>query len=319
MLGSLGHEHDCKALRRVISRLLRRVRPFGRGAAPVDASQARLLVAIAHHHAPARLPLLLEVARALGDFAVERLDIVIITNAQDPLTLSRLRAMVMTALVIPGDVEVLPCGALEHPYHLPWCHKPLIRDRFLAQRRWTHFVYLEDDIRFGFGAFRHFLTARPLLAPHGLVPGFFRVEFSGAHGTVQALDQVERFDASALPGIQTHGLRFVAAPNPYCAMYVLDRALAEEHVADPAFDREESRRISPWEDRERAAMGLCWSRIPPGFTARQVIAVGVSNRMLSPGCLVTHLANNYADDPSMPFGKIALADVSSAGASASNS
>ena len=269
----------------------------------------RLLVAIAHHHAPERLPFLLEVARALGDFAVDRLDVVVITNLEDAGAREAIRRLLRPVLAVPGDVEVIPAGRLEHPFHLPWSHKPLISERFLAGQAWTHFIYLEDDIRFGFAAFRHFLAARPLLAPHGLVPGFFRVEFSAAKGALHALDQTAPFDAAARPGIDAGGLRFVAAPNPYCAMYVLDRDLAEEHVADPAFDREASRQISTWEVRERAAMGLCWSRVPNGFSARQVIAVDPVERIVMPGCLVGHLAGNYADDPARPFGKVPLAAV----------
>ena len=295
----------------MIGRFLRR----GAQPAPVADPPAlglpsvRVLVAIAHHHVPERLPFLLEVARALGDFAVERLDVVVITNLEDAGAREAIRRLVRPVLAVPGDVEVIPAGRLEHPFHLPWCHKPLISERFLAGQAWTHFVYLEDDIRFGFAAFRHFLAARPLLAPHGLVPGFFRVEFSATKGALHALDQTAPFDAAALPGIKAGGLRFVAAPNPYCAMYVLDRDLAEEHVADPAFDREASRQISPWEVRERAAMGLCWSRVPLGFSARQVIAVDPVEWTVAPACLVAHLAGNYADDPAWHFGKVPLAAV----------
>ena len=295
----------------MIGRFLRR----GARPAPIAEPPAlglpgvRLLVAIAHHHAPERLPFLLEVARALGDFAVDRLDVVVITNLEDAGARAAIRCLVRPALAVPGDVEVMPAGRLAHPFHLPWSHKPLIRERFLPSRAWTHFVYLEDDIRFGFAAFRHFLAARPLLAPHGLVPGFFRVEFSATNRALQALDQTAPFDAATLPGIKAGGLRFVPAPNPYCAMYVLDRDLAEEHVADPAFDREASRQVSPWDVRERAAMGLCWSRIPRGFPARQVIAVDPVRREVAPGCLVAHLAGNYADDPASHFGKVPLSTV----------
>lgn len=290
----------------MIGRLLRRRVPT-----VPSAASARLLVAIAHHHVPHRLKYLLEVVCALSDFAVARLDVVVIINQEASDERESIRRLLRPLLTVPGDVEIMLAGRLEHPFHLPWRHKALIADRFLGDQTWTHFVYLEDDIRFGFGAFRHFLAARPLLAAHGFVPGFFRFEYSPKKRALFALDQIQPFHAAALPGIEVGGQRFVAAPNPYCAMYVLDRELAEEHVADPSFDREGSERISPWDVRERAAMGLCWSRIPEGFTARQLIAVDTAHATVVPGCLVAHLAGNYTDDPDQPFGKVPLADVSS--------
>ena len=122
-----------------------------------DASLASLLVGITFHYVPARLFYLLDVVRALADFPVRRLDVVVLTNTVDPIERGSISDILGPLLRDGKTLEVLSCPGLAHPFDLAWSHKPLISERvFPNGSPYTHFVYLEDDTRFGYMNFCYF-------------------------------------------------------------------------------------------------------------------------------------------------------------------
>jgi len=263
-----------------------------------------LLVAISAHHVPARVPYLLEVVRSLADINAERLDIHVMVNAVDDATAGRLHRLLSGVLPAGRTLALRRCDGLAHPFHLTWAHKALIPDVFLAEGSpYTHFVYLEDDMRFSRTNFAYFLKCRPLLAPHGLLPSFLRVEYSSAAGELRFSDYRQRIDPVQQRGVEADGRRFVAV-TPYCALYVLDRSLARQHVASPAFDKEASKALSRWAVRERAAAGACWDQPPRGFRSRYVVPIAAGGESFAAECWVPHLHASFADKEGTRFGKI---------------
>lgn len=278
------------------------------GPGPDRPEDCRLLVAITFHDSPARLPILLDVVRTLGEFPVRALDCVIVTNARDAddRTLVK-RLFVLRRLLAPWfgadqSLEIMACDGFDDPLDLPWQAKPLIRDRFLDPgRAHTHFIQLEDDMRLGWRNFAYWHRHRPVLAGAGLIPSFVRVEYSAQREEICCSDIMDPINIAKKTTI-AHGTRvFLAADNPYAALYLLDRPLAEEYVASRAFDRDQSI-ANPaldarpgWETRERAAAGLCWENPPRGFHARHVIPVDTATMAVPPEAWVTHLGNRYAD------------------------
>ena len=92
-------------------------------------------------------------------------------------------------------------------------------------------------------------------------------------------------------------LRFVSLDNPYQGMYIVDRALAIEHLSNsPARSPVLSRAIR-WSIRERVAMGPIFDDVPPGFGSRNVVPLqcfGPGEYRLDPSCLIEHLTGNYS-------------------------
>jgi hypothetical protein len=269
---------------------------------------AALLVAITFHHVAARIPYLLEVVRALNDFPVRAMHIVVMVNAVEDAERARLQAILEPGLGAGKSLALHRCTDIGHPYNLTWQHKRLITDVFLAPGAgFTHFVYLEDDIRFGFANFAYFLRWRPLLAEHGLIPSFVRVEYAAEAQEMRLTDHCPP------PGLGTGrpvqapgGVVFIPPPAPYCALFVLDRTLAEEHVATRSFDPIASEQVVGWGVRERAAAGLCWENPPPGYLSRYAVAIDPATERYLPEAWVPHLPNNYANSSNTPFGKLSV-------------
>jgi hypothetical protein len=104
--------------------------------------------------------------------------------------------------------------------------------------------------------------------------------------------------------VRVGAFAFVALDNPYCALFVLDRALAREYAASASFHVGASMSIPPLWTRERAAMGLCWEHPPPGFPVRHVVPVDETTMSVAPCSHVRHLPGNYANNPASPHGKL---------------
>lgn len=278
----------------------------------LDGSAVRLLVAITFHYRAARLPLLLSVARSFLSFPVAAIDLVVLTNTAAEDEVRRITAM-LEPLAAPGagsaarartfKLESHP--GLSDPWLLLWCHKPLIREHFLARGEHTHFIYAEDDILMSWANLRYFVEHRDLLDRHGLIPSFQRIEHNEADGNLYLLDQTAPEDLDALHKVDAGAHWFVTPHFPHCAAFVLDRPLAEEYCASRSFDRDASKLVARhFGVAERAAMGLCFENIPVGFNSRWAVPVHKLRRASSPDCWVFHIANNYTADPKSPFGKI---------------
>ena len=290
----------------------------------VAGSTYRLLVAITFHYREARLPFLLSVARSILAFPAGKVDLVVLTNTAAEDETRRIVAM-LEPLVAPGveradaartfRLESHP--GLPDPWLLLWRHKPLIRDQFLGRGDYTHFIYAEDDILMSWANFRYFVDQRELLARHGLIPAFQRIEYNASDGNLYLLDQTVPEDLDALRKVDAGSHWFVTPHFPHCAMFVLDRPLAEEYCASLSFDRDTSVQVARhYGVAERAAMGLCFEGIPIGFNTRWAVPVHKQLRSTSPDCWLSHIANNYTTDPKSPFGKIPPARMFAAGASA---
>jgi hypothetical protein len=85
-------------------------------------------------------------------------------------------------------------------------------------------------------------------------------------------------------------------------MYLLDRALMQEHLASPSSNPDFGR----WNIREKAAQGLTFWGVPKGFHSRIMLGLEAGRKALDRRCLVHHMPNNGANDPQSRFGKIPL-------------
>jgi hypothetical protein len=145
------------------------------------ACAARLLVAISFHFDAARVCFFAEVLRSLAEFPVSAMHVTILTNTLEDDELDLLRRL--CSEILTGKVTSIESHTnLSNPWHLTWCHKPMISKQFLGDSddEYTHFIYLEGDIRLSFVNFCYFVEFREALRNYGLLPSFIRMEYRTA-------------------------------------------------------------------------------------------------------------------------------------------
>jgi len=248
---------------------------------------------------------LAETLRSLAEFPVAGLEVVILTNAADEERLALLHRLAAETLGHQPRIDSHP--GLADPWSLTWCHKAIIAGEFLAPAsRFTHFIYLEADIRLSFANFCYWLEYREGLRPDGLLPAFVRMEYrAAAPGFVTS----DAFWPVYLPAqaYLRRGDRFlVNMPNPYNPFFLLDRELAREYVVSASFDEVRSQDVSLWATSERAAMGLCLENVPVPFSTRYVVPVEAESGKVPAHAWTWHIPNNYADNPQSPLGKVRM-------------
>jgi hypothetical protein len=272
---------------------------------------ARILVAVTFHYRGDRLQYLFQVIRSLSTFDVAALDIVIHTNTSDERCCETIRNLCLPLLpkrtfrTSSCTLKIASFPGLSDPWLLPWCHKDLISDVFIApQSGYTHFLYLEDDILFSYDNFLYFQHFSKQLRPAGLIPSFQRVEYNTSDNHLYFLDQIGASAFQDRRRVHSDGYAFVNLDFPHVAMYVLDQDLAREYVTTRSFDRRLSQDVRPeWGICERASMGLCFENCPEGFAIRYVAPVDLATLTTPSWSWVYHLPNNYSQNAFKPFAK----------------
>lgn len=245
--------------------------------------------------------------RSLAEYPVAAMDVIIITNTLQKDELGLLNRLCRETLSNKGG-EVRSFGDLTDGWDLTWCHKPIIAREFIQENhgRYTHFIYLENDIRLSFLNFCYFVEYREALRGFGLLPSFVRVEYSKSLGGFTGSDV---FWPVYVP-VQSHmvlgDMVLANMPNPYNPLFILDLELAAEYVQSPSFDRQASATVCRWGVAERAAMGLCLENVPAPFQSRYVIPISRKLDAAPPFALVWHMPNNYADNPRSALGKVRI-------------
>jgi hypothetical protein len=238
------------------------------------------------------------------------MNVVVVTNTFRQEDLALLRRL--CAEILSGkSTSVRSFSDLAHPFDLTWCHKTIISKEFVDGNhgRYTHFIYLEDDIRLSFANFCYFVEFREILRSFGLLPSFVRVECSAPVGGYVASDAFWPVYVPVQSHIPLGDIVMVNTPNPYNPCFILDLELAAEYVRTRSFDREESLAVGQWGVRERAAMGLCLENVPAPFQTRYVVPVSRQTSMAPGFAWLSHLPNNYADNPHTVLGKVRMDEL----------
>jgi hypothetical protein len=274
------------------------------------ARAARILTAISFHFDASRVRFLAEVLRSLAEYPVASMDVVIITNTFRHDQLALLRRLCAEVLS-ESSASIRSYGDLSNPWNLTWCHKPIIATEFVDGNhgRYTHFIYLENDIRLSFVNFCYFLEYRERLRGFGLLPAFVRVEYSANLGGFVTSDVFWPIYVPAQSHIRLGDTVLMNVPNPYNPFFILDLELAQEYVQSRSFDREGSLEVSPWAVADRSAMGLCLENVPPPFQSRYLVPVSRQTGMVPACAWVWHLPNNYADNPNTVLGKVRMDEL----------
>lgn len=270
---------------------------------------SRLLICITCLYRPERLRYLYQVLRSVSDFLVARMDVVVVTDTSAPDEVSILQRMLHA--YFPAGAARVQSFEVADPKDLTWRHKQVLRDVFLGGgTTYTHFLYLEDDILFSYRNFLYFLRYRHDLGRLGLVPSFVRVEYQEADHRFYATDLWYRVALDTRRVIELGDCLFTDPAIPHLAMFLMDHALAEEHVRSPSFDPELSGTMGiDYGYIERSAMGIAFDNVPEGFRTRCVIPLDPTTRAPRVETWIYHLPNTYANEQATPLATIPVEEV----------
>ena len=321
-LAATGLAHGLAGADRLRATVSRRHEPPGDLGAPAES----VLAVIAHWRpgTPDRLPYVEECARGVLALAARQVVAVVLTNEPGPAArelaerLGPVPVRVADAAEVPEaslEREVLVVGwrpslRHRHGFYLTWGHVPILRAAARGER-FSHLVYLEDDMRLTDAHLRLWSRYRRPLAEHGLLPGFVRFEQrEGERYLVDALHPLDPALRRRVVAVDGRPVPFVNLANPYQALYILDRALAATHFR---FSRGRSplrSRTSEWEVRERASSGPIFDEVPEGLVSRNVVPVRMAggDQELDPDCLIEHMAPTHSSSTG-PFGKVRVDEL----------
>ena len=182
-----------------------------------------------------------------------------------------------------------------HGFYLTWAHVPLLR---AAARggRFSHLMYLEDDMRFTDDHLRHWVRTAPRSLSSdscGVRPLRVAQRRAVPRRLVATARALERRRVAQVGGAPTH---FVNLEYPYQALYILDRELCESHFRFSRGRTPLRSTVTDWEVRERAASGPIFDHVPNGFVSRNVVPVRVDGgrQVLDPSCLIEHMVPTYS-------------------------
>ena len=264
-----------------------------------------VLVCIGSKFDAGRMPILWQTVRALTGLTCRQLDIVLVSDILAPAQENMLRRLFEPLI----DVEIRQFRPAD-PTLLLWEHKPIIAERFLAPGSdYDLFIFIEDDLILSPVNAAYFLGARPLLAGAGFLPSFVRIEYNHAQQRLYAADQVGMQPRDTYFDIEASGLLFQHMQMNFCAMYMLDRDLAERHVRSPMFREDSSRSLERMDPLVRASIGPAFEDIPPGYAHRAVVPVRRGSHRLRRQCLVHHHGDKGTNNPDIPHGKLPLINV----------
>jgi hypothetical protein len=235
----------------------------------------KLYVNICFHYVEKRLKYLNEVIASINEISTEQT--IIIVNSNE---LFECESMVNVA------------HGLKHPWHLTWEHKKYMQE--FLKTDYTHYMYLEDDIKFTKQTMNYWLKTKELFDKNGFnfIPAIHRIEYK--NGIAMSLDSTKK--PVIRNSITIEEQKFVFLPEPYQGMFIMTRQDVMEHL------NSQYAKIGVYKGfsiRESANLGNMYLNVPKGYLHRAIVPVEGFER-----CWVHHLSNNYADELNSRHAKI---------------
>lgn len=231
----------------------------------------KLLVCIAFHYSPERIKYLTQVIDAfLNEYKVD-LNLIVDTNTFDLEYYNK-----------HENIQVFVQQNLQHPFHLTWMHRQHIKDGI---DRYTHFMYIEDDMYLSFENFKNYLENFKILWPE-YVPSFVRIEKKDGLDFISDIPEKQPLNEITIGGKKFNEFKF---PYNYHAFWIMPKKELKESMKDNFV------RLS--DGREFAAMYTGWD-------LGKKALVELENGTISKKSYSYHLPNNYALAEGAPNGNI---------------
>lgn len=270
-----------------------------------------VVVSIAAHHVPKRVPFLAEVLRAIADWDETSVMVTLDTNdlalADEPLIKECAQKLEATGFTLECD----QAHGMAHPFHLTWWHKPRLRS--WADKPDRHpedlFIYIEDDIVITRENLKYFRRRLPSAKANGVIPGFLRFEKSG--GKLMSPDYRGYQAVQGKQRMVLDGQNFIAPEFSYWAGFVMDPELCAEYLKSPWSDLDNADTMPQSAGhtcRVQSAWALTFVNVPNGLPSRYVVPVDEADRPLE-DCFVWHSANNYTQTKALNFGTVPMRSI----------
>ena len=196
---------------------------------------------------------------------------------------------------------------------LPWCHIPVMKNLY-KNKKYSHFLYLEDDISLSKDNILYWLKARKVLKKVNLIPGFIRTEEDKKTKNIYAVDFTSINKSKFLPKIKINkNLYFINYKFPFQGMYFYDRELMKEHLnsvsSNPDFGHGAfniqylNSKMINFDLMAKASVGLIYKDVPKEFLNRLMIPFDYENKKILNNCWIKHLPNKYTKKKSL-YGSI---------------
>ena len=275
----------------------------------------KIAICIAFYFKNEKIELLKETCSTLNELG-EYVDVTIITNEINDSKINKLKNELNKIL---KNLNIFIAKDLQDPRLLPWCHYLIMREKII-DNSYSHFIFLEDDIKITKKNIVYWINARKALKLSNLIPSFIRTEINYIDKKIYATDYIKRNNLKKLPKIfsKKNNLAFTNTIYPYQGMYLYDRELMNEHLNGPssspdfghgAFDIN-SININAinMDIVAKANAGLTYKDVPLGFLNRYVVPIDLDKKLAKNYSLIQHLSNEYANKKT-PFGKIRINDL----------
>lgn len=196
---------------------------------------------------------------------------------------------------------------------LPWYHIDIMKKKF-NNRKYTHFMHLEDDLLISKENILYWLRNREYLKRFNLIPGFILTETNKNNKTFTT-SITKKQNLKYLPKFYLNEKDVLLNVNyPYQAMYFYDRTLMKEYLfsnacnPDHGYGALDGNFISPkligLDLLAKANIGLTYTNIPKGFLNRVLFPVNIYNKKFDLDCLIKHMPNKYIKDDKTNFSKV---------------
>ena len=201
------------------------------------------------------------------------------------------------------------------PRLLTYSHFEVFKKK-IKSKKYTHFLYLEDDILINENNIKYWMVARKALKNTKLIPVFLRTEINFKNKKNYLVDSTRKnlffFQSKLINNLKN--IAFVNLFNFFTPTYFYDRELMIEHLSGPSSSIDfghgtfNSDYINPnmieLGVMERAATLLAYKDVPLGFFHRNVVPVNIKSKLLKDYCLIKHLSNRFTNEKRSNFGKI---------------
>ena len=232
----------------------------------------KLLVSITFHYDSERLQYLRATCQQLPALAFE-IKVLIITNTKEPILLKS----ISDGIDFLPSYELIDYSVMGHSYFLTWGYQSFLKNYFLTDLPFSHFMYLDDDILIKSKNVDYWLRGRNDLRDTSFYPSFVRYENNRSDGTMYAIDITASLSSRKMPFAKISSeYGFINSPQPFQGMFLMNRARMDEYLNSQACSPD----FSSWGTRERATQGLTYVGVSKGFYSRNLIGCNLKKEKL---------------------------------------
>jgi hypothetical protein len=280
----------------------------------------KIFCCITFHYKIERIKYLFDTLLGVSEIKTEKTRICIITNTSIRNELQKIKDIIEVLNTDRIEISIEIFDSLINPWFLTWAHKSLMATHYL-RNEYSHFLYLEDDIRVSNSNITYWLEYRETLKLKNLYPSFLRVEVALKSNEWMSTDitRTISLNESNFFYSEDHEVIFVNSPQPYQGMFFYDNELMKEHLLSVTANAKDYGLLEFVDSNpnwpgggvaERANFALTYHNVPDGYTSRNVLAFQKYYLLIDNRCLVHHTPNNYANNKSDScFGKIKVCNL----------